>query len=193
MNLITRLKHPFTRAGACPKQHFSAGTGRKQAEVEKAPYRNLVEQADDGICIIQDAIIRYANPASLKIIGTPIARYVHPDALDAVMVRYQKRMSGKDAPSRYESAFVHRDDRKVPVEINASATSFNNKPADLVIGGLSPSKSRWMQKSENPDFWGSVIENTPYPMRSLTKRERLSMRLPFRGKHRAPTGGGGAE
>ncbi|MDD5094218.1 MAG: PAS domain S-box protein, partial [Dehalococcoidia bacterium] len=146
MNLITRLKQSFTRADASSEQHLPAGTGHKQADVEMPRenediYRHLVEQADDGIAIIQDEIIRYANPASLKIlgytpretIGTPIARYIHPDALDEVIDRYQKRMSGKDVPSRYESAFLHKDGRKVPVEINASATFFNNKPADLVI------------------------------------------------------------
>ncbi|MDD5094499.1 MAG: hypothetical protein PHV74_08995 [Dehalococcoidia bacterium] len=62
MNLITRLKQSFTHADECPEQRLSAGAEHKQAEVETSrenedPFRYLVEQADDGICIIQDEII----------------------------------------------------------------------------------------------------------------------------------------
>ncbi|MFA4836114.1 MAG: PAS domain S-box protein [Dehalococcoidia bacterium] len=123
----------------------TAGAERKQAEQalqeSEEKYRNLVERADDGICIIQDQIIQYTNPASMKIIGyaaqemtgTPMARYIHPDNLAQVMDRYRKRMAGEDVLPRYESAFLHKDGRKVPVEINAGITTFEDKPADLVI------------------------------------------------------------
>ena len=48
-------------------------TERKRAEEalreSEEKYRNLVERANDGITIIQDATVRYANPALAKLWG----------------------------------------------------------------------------------------------------------------------------
>ncbi|MDD5095215.1 MAG: PAS domain S-box protein [Dehalococcoidia bacterium] len=182
MNLITRLKRSFAHTDTSPEKRLSANAGANQSEA-KTPrenediYRQLVEQADDGICIIQDEIIQYANPASLKIlgytpwetIGTPIARYVHPDAFDEVMDRYQKKMSGEEIRSRYETTFLHRDGRKILVEINASATSFNNKPADLVIV-RDVTERRRVEESlhESEERFRGLIENASDVIYELT-------------------------
>ncbi len=118
---------------------------RKLAEAalmeSEAKYRNVVERANDGIAIIQNGIVKYANPRlaqlggrSLKeIIGSSLTDYIHPDELPKVMDRYTRRMAGEDIPSSYETIFFHKNKSKIHVELNAGAIQYEGGIADLVI------------------------------------------------------------
>jgi PAS domain S-box-containing protein len=104
-------------------------------------YRNVVERANDGICIIQDGIIRYINPPLARIwggtadeiIGTPFIRYIHPDSLSEVEDHYAKRMAGEHVPSVYEIVLRDKDGNKISVEISGGLIIYGGKPADLVL------------------------------------------------------------
>ena len=66
-------------------------------------YRNLVERANDGITIIQDGTVRYANPALAEIwggsveeiVGRPFTDFIDPDEIPKVVERYQQRMANE--------------------------------------------------------------------------------------------------
>ena len=130
------------------KAHRAAGgvAGRERAQEglreSEANYREFVEKANDGITIIQDSVIKYANPRSLailgytpaEIIGTPMAHYVHPDELPKMMNREQRRTAGEHVDPMYETALVHKDGSRVDVELNPVAITYQGKPAFLVIG-----------------------------------------------------------
>ncbi len=104
-------------------------------------YRNLVERANDGICIIQDTIVQYANPRLVEmwggtveeVIGTPFTNYVYPDELAKVVDRYKRRMAGEHVTPVYETVLRHKDGTKVHAELNAGITTYRGKPANLVI------------------------------------------------------------
>jgi PAS domain S-box-containing protein/putative nucleotidyltransferase with HDIG domain len=120
-------------------------TERKQAELaleeSETKYRNVVERANDGIAIIQDGIIKYANPRLLQmgdwsldeVIGMPLANFIFPDEVFAVMERYKKRIAGVDVPSNYETVLLHRDKSKIFVELNAGIIQYEGAFADLVM------------------------------------------------------------
>ena len=107
----------------------------------EATYRALVERANDGIAIIQDGILTYANArlAAIldnpleKILGTPFVDHLHPEDVAALSERYRRRLAGEGVPSIYEVSLRRRDGRRVPVEINASVVTSRGKPAALVI------------------------------------------------------------
>jgi len=104
-------------------------------------YRNLVERANDGIAIIQDGVIKYANQQVMDIVGytpeelkdTPFSRYLHPDELHKLKDRYRRRMAGEDVPAIYETILRHKDGSDVTVEINAGITTFFGRPGDLAL------------------------------------------------------------
>ncbi|MEW6097195.1 MAG: PAS domain S-box protein [bacterium] len=104
-------------------------------------YRDLVERANDGICILQDGKFVFANQHLADMLGytveeminTSIAKYLHPDVRDEVLDIYKCRMAGEAVPPVYESALLHKDGSKVEVEINATSTTYHGKPADLPI------------------------------------------------------------
>ena len=70
-------------------------------------YRNLVERANDGIVIIQDGKVRFANQrlAELwgstvsEIMNTPFTDYIDPNDLEKVADRYRRRMAGETIES----------------------------------------------------------------------------------------------
>ena len=104
-------------------------------------YRNLVERANDGICILQDGVVKFANSSLLdlyggklsEIIGTPFAGFVHPDELEKLRKYYELRFKGVDVPSIYETILRHNKGHKVYVEVSAGIINYLGKPADLVI------------------------------------------------------------
>jgi PAS domain S-box-containing protein len=104
-------------------------------------YRNLVERANDGICLFQDRLIKYANPKLAEIWGgsvqeildTPFTDHVHPDDLSMVIDRYNRRMAGEQLPTSYEAGLKRKDGSKVYVELNVGVITYLGKPAELVI------------------------------------------------------------
>jgi PAS domain S-box-containing protein len=111
---------------------------RKQVE-EK--YSTLVEQGDDGIIIIQDGILRFANSKMVELTGFPLDKalgrsfldFVSPESRGLVADRYQQRVSGRGVPGKYEIEILGRDDSRIPVEISASSIEYQGRPADMAV------------------------------------------------------------
>jgi len=104
-------------------------------------HRTLVERSNVGIAIIQDGLVRYANPKLLElsgwsnndVLGRPFVEFVRPDERPRVIGMYQRRMRGEDVPASYETVFRRRDGSSAYVEINAGVISFDGRPADFVV------------------------------------------------------------
>jgi PAS domain S-box-containing protein len=104
-------------------------------------YRNLVERANDGITILQDRILIYANPSLSEILGysipellgEPFTTFIHPEYLEEVDDYYTRRMEGEDVRPIYDSKFRKKDGSSIDVEVNAGIITYQGKPADLVF------------------------------------------------------------
>ena len=120
-------------------------TERKRAEEalreSEEKYRNLVVRANDLIAIIQDGVIKFANPRMEDLlgyrveetIGTPISNYILPEDLPKLRENYERRMAGEEVPSVYEAVLMHKDGRRVHVEINAGIITYEGRSADLAL------------------------------------------------------------
>jgi PAS domain S-box-containing protein len=120
-------------------------TERRRAEQtlheSEEKYRSLVERAYDGITILQDGIVKFANPRLAefrgeplnKIIGSRFEKYVHPDERQKVLEYYTRRMAGEKIPTTYESALVRKDKSKVYVELSTGIIEYGGRPADFVV------------------------------------------------------------
>ncbi len=104
-------------------------------------YRNLVERANDGIAILQEYKLVYANPrlgemvgaAPEQLKGRPLEFLVEEEQRPRFLELYRNRLRGEDASGGYETVLATRDGEGVPVEINAGITPFNHQPAVLII------------------------------------------------------------
>lgn len=82
-------------------------TERKQTEEElrqrEASYRLLVENAGEAIAVVQDEVIKLANPMPVQLSGfsqeglstTPFLELVHPEDRERTIEKYQEGLSGK--------------------------------------------------------------------------------------------------
>jgi PAS domain S-box-containing protein len=104
-------------------------------------YRTLVEQATDGVIIIQDYNIKFVNTALCtlfgykenELIGRSFLPLLAKEARDTISDYYRIRMKGENIPSIYETSGLHKNGYAIPLELNAALIRYEGKPADLVI------------------------------------------------------------
>lgn len=152
-------------------------TERKQAEIalkeSEAKYSALVEHSNDGIIIIQDGLLTYANTRAIEItgfpleeaIGKPFIDFVAPEDRNLVMERYQKRIAGESVPIRYEFNIFSKSGERIPVEVNASIIEYEGKPADMaIVRDITERKLAEKALKESEQFNTSLLENSPNPI-----------------------------
>ena len=104
-------------------------------------YSVLVEEASDGVAILQDGKIVFANKKGEEIVGysrdelfgIPFLELVSEEYRGLVMENYAKRLRGEKAPSTYEIELIAKSGEKVPVELSAAAVQYMGRPADLIV------------------------------------------------------------
>ncbi|MHB8111609.1 MAG: hybrid sensor histidine kinase/response regulator [Syntrophorhabdaceae bacterium] len=119
-------------------------TERKEADEKlkesEEKYRALVEQADDGIIIVQDAILKYVNPRMADLLGStaeqltgsPIADYIDPADVEKVTEMHRRRIGGEKFPAIYEALLKGQDGRSIQTELNVGVITYHGKPATQV-------------------------------------------------------------
>jgi PAS domain S-box-containing protein len=103
-------------------------------------YRHLVEQSLQGIIVIQDFKIVFANQAFADISGyridelrsmkpNDVKNLVYPDDQELVWSRFQDRLAGKQIQARYEYRGVRKDGSVIWIEMHAARIDFQGRPA----------------------------------------------------------------
>ena len=101
----------------------------------------LFEHKTEGIAIIQDRILKYANQRLSEMTGytieeltdSPFGIYIHPDELPKVVNLYLQRKTSGDVHSRCESAIKNNIGKKIFVEISLIKTIYQGKPGELLL------------------------------------------------------------
>ncbi len=121
-------------------------TERKRAEKalqeSEKKYRTLVESSLQGILIIQDLKVIFANQTMSKISGYSIDEFlsftpedinnlVHPEDQELVFQRLIDRLEGKPVPDHYEFRAVRKDGSVRWCETYAGIIDFKGAPATL--------------------------------------------------------------
>ena len=118
---------------------------RRQTEAalkeSEEKYRELVERANEGIVVIQDTLIKFANPRFEELSGynieqltnTPFTDYLTPGEKALLLDRYNRRMRGEAVPGVYEIGMTRKDGSQIEVEISAGVITYECKPADMVL------------------------------------------------------------
>jgi PAS domain S-box-containing protein len=103
-------------------------------------FRTMVEHSFQGIFIVQDMRIVYANEAITHITGysleelyalspEKIQGIIHPEDQKVVWGRMADRLAGKKVPSRYEFKTVRKNGDTVWLEMVSNRIEFEGKPA----------------------------------------------------------------
>jgi len=113
----------------------------KALQESEEKYRNVVERSNDGIAVIQNWKIIYANKRLAEIIGysikeienTQFTDYIHPDELPVFLENYEWRRAEEDVPMIYNTVLRYRDGNKIYVESNVGIVTYQGKPAELAF------------------------------------------------------------
>jgi PAS domain S-box-containing protein len=113
-------------------------------------YEALVSIINDGLVIIQDGIIKFANEAMLKlleisrdqIIDRPFIEFIRPDYKREILSQNKERQEGNGAKVINEVVMMSGKGRSLPIEITATAVMHDGQPAEmLVLRDLTKTKS----------------------------------------------------
>jgi PAS domain S-box-containing protein len=104
-------------------------------------YRLLVSNSFEGIIIMQDGKLRFANPRFLKILGyseedlfpLPLEDTIHPDDRERVVDRDRRILSGEEQPGPATFRVIDKEGNTRWVEINGVEISWGGKPATLTF------------------------------------------------------------
>ncbi|UCH92468.1 MAG: response regulator [Candidatus Aminicenantes bacterium] len=115
---------------------------RKQAEEalreSEEKYRLLVDHANDGIFIVQDEVIKFANPPIFRISGyspqeltaIPFLNLIHPEDRSKLRDRY-KKIKKEEIPGSYSVRVISKSGQEFFVSINHVLIRWEGRPAAL--------------------------------------------------------------
>jgi PAS domain S-box-containing protein len=102
-------------------------------------YRNLFENANEAIFVVQDGKLVFLNPMTIMITGysgeelmaRPFPEFIHPDDRDMVFDRHVRRMKGEELPHIYSFRIIHKESNVIWGELNAVLINWKGREATL--------------------------------------------------------------
>lgn len=104
-------------------------------------YSTLVENASDGIVIIEDQKYVFANRSFLttmgyteqELIGMNYLEIAAPESVECLRERHTKRLQGLEVPTITQARFINRNGEARYFEVNADLIEHDDRKAVLVI------------------------------------------------------------
>jgi PAS domain S-box-containing protein len=107
----------------------------------EAHYRAVVDRLSEGMIVVQDEKVVYANPRASEIVDMPLAQMqqigfltrVHPDDQALVLDRQRRRLAGESPPDRYELRLLLPGDVVRWIAIGVAVVPWNGRPAAMTL------------------------------------------------------------
>jgi PAS domain S-box-containing protein len=161
-------------------------TQRKQAEEalreSEEKYSSLVEHGNDGIVILQNGVVKYANSKMVEMlgysleeaIGKPFIDFVSQEYRELVADNYRKRMVGEEAPTTYEFDITAKDGSIISAEVNASVLEYEKKTADMaIIRDITGRKRAREALRESEEKFSKAFHSSPNAMAITTLKDGI--------------------
>ncbi|MFA6149208.1 MAG: MASE3 domain-containing protein [bacterium] len=102
-------------------------------------YRLLVANADEGIYIAQDGVVKFPNPKVLEVTGysaeelagVPFIDLIHPEDRGTVLERYIGRLQGRTPPETYPLRVMTKSGEEIWVQLTAVLIDWEGRPGVL--------------------------------------------------------------
>jgi len=121
------------------KERIKVETALKESEEN---YRSLAQNAFDGIVINnEEGDYVYVNKKSVELTGYSIKELLNlnikdltpPRYIEKVLNRSKRRIKGEPAENFFEATLIRKDGVELPIEVTATRTIWQEKPADIVF------------------------------------------------------------
>ena len=152
-------------------------TEQKLKESEEK-YRILIEQSLQGITIMQDMKLVFANPAIARIVGYSVEELlsfsaeevfnlIHPDDRTFVMNRHIARMEGKQVPNHYIYHIIRKDNVVRTIELYATVIEYERKIASQqVFIDITESKETERKLKELSKIKSELLSRTSHELKT---------------------------
>ncbi|UCD77085.1 MAG: PAS domain S-box protein [Desulfobacterales bacterium] len=122
---------------------LGAAIQRKKAEdalmESEKKYRLVVDNANEGIIIAQDGMIKFVNPQISEFTGredqalkaSSFLDYVHPDDREMVIEHHRKRLAGEEIPRAYFFRMIDQNGDVRWIRNNGVIVEWEGRPATL--------------------------------------------------------------
>ncbi len=120
-------------------------TAAKESELKlhesEEKNRLLIDNAAEGIVVVQDGLLKFVNPKSAEITGWSVEELVsmsfldlvHPEDRRLIADNHRKRMAGEDTPNNYVCRIIDRHGTTKWIQINAVRFDWEGQPATLTM------------------------------------------------------------
>ena len=152
-----------------------------EEELRASEERNrlLVENAAEGIAVLQDGKVVFSNPKYIEIVGfpeeeltsMPFSELVHPDDRQIVTERYLKRLKGEEIPPTYAVRAIDKAGNVKWVEATAVLFTWKGSPALLaMVADITERKKVELQVRERTKELQAF-----YSLAEITEREGITL------------------
>jgi len=111
-------------------------------ERETLSLLHVLEQATDGVAIVQDRVLKFVNRAfaegcgyeTNEMVGMPLVELVAPESRDIVAKQYELRMQNEPLPRRYAATILCKGRQKKDATItSAGLVRYRGRPAIMAV------------------------------------------------------------
>ena len=160
-------------------------------------YRVLVDQANDGIALVQDGVLKHANPRLAEITGHDIEyltqagfrEWIDPAEVEMVGALLHQHVEKEGVASNRETALLHRLGHRVAVEVNAAPVTYKGRPASHVIfRDITDRKLAEQELQKTVSLLRATLESTADGILVVDQEGRIeNFNKPFAAMWRIPT------
>ncbi len=116
-------------------------TMQKALSESEEKYRNLIENATDGIVIVQKGLLKFANQymcdimnySMEELLDKPFLNYIDNTEHESLSRFHNRRMEGEQFSNILRSQFIRKDGKMITVELNARTSNYNGSPAGFIV------------------------------------------------------------
>ncbi len=113
----------------------------KALQTSEERYRAVVEHVSEGMLVIQNGVIVFANARAAEIVRMPIEEMhhidflhrVHPEDQAMVLERQRRRLAGEELPNHYELRLLLPGGEVPWIAIGVSVVPWDGQPASLTF------------------------------------------------------------
>jgi len=134
-------------------------------------YRAVVENAVEGIVVVQGQTLQFVNPAIVSMMGysekelltRPFIEFIHPDHREWAMGIHIKRLKGEEVPPIYALKAIDKEGNTRWLENNGILINWGNKPATLnflrdITERKKAEQAIWASESEKKSILNAISD-----------------------------------
>lgn len=125
--------------GAFIRDISSRHAAQQALRLQEEKYRSVVDHVSEGILVVRDGRIVFANPSTERMVGlslaqmqaVPFTELIHPDDQAMVRERHLRRLRGEPVEQHYAFRVPRADGSVVWLELSAVQIDWEDAPATL--------------------------------------------------------------